>query len=841
MSRNARSRMGRAIKAAPSFSLDFTKGVLDPRLTFTRASGGTYIDSTGVMQTAASNAPRFDYDPVTLAIRGLLIEEARTNLVPVSRTGWGSAGATVTLSSAIGTDGVASTAAILAEVASSSQQTASNGSIAFTSGVVYTISALMKPGTLSRCQLTAGAVAFGTGQYANFSLTGAGSVLASAGVVSSGIRPAGNGFYHCWIVATATATASGGVVVNSINSDTATRSPIYAGNNASTLIVDHAQAEAGAFPTSIIPTSGAATTRAAEQCNAALGPWFNPSEGCVAVDMLTGPDGVESRFLAFDDGSATNRLVFQRINTNLLSGFGAGFASGWGLNTTGIGVRSGQGARHVVCGSYGTRTTSRLSSDGVLGNASAQVITSPGTMLTRMTVGHNIGSTQHNGHIRAVDYYPVALDPQTLRRLTSATESPSPRRINPDCSLHFLDGVLDSRVTFTRASSGTRINSAGVLVTETTNAPRFDYDPVTLACKGLLIEEARTNVVSSSSNSSTFSKVDVTTVQNVTGVDGVANSASTCTEGTAGSATCAPGSITAVAAGAQITGTVVLKRGNTDWARIILSDNSLVDGGNFWVNLATGQNGIFSARGAGTLLNISIKPMGGGWYACSPTVKPNASYTIPQVVVVSAAGDGNGARVNGATYLLHHFQVEAGSSPTSIIPTTGAAATRAGDTVLVTGASFSSVYNATQGTLAAEFIRTNGDSGSGSPGIFQADDGSSNNRVALRLNSRLANAASQGTVVVGGAVITNTGSVSSAIQGGVIRATMSYSAAGGNTNVAGGTPSPYTLTALPTACTQFAIGGGGGSLGATALSGHIRHIDYYRQALPADFITELSR
>ena len=29
--------------------------------------------------------------------------------------------------------------------------------------------------------------------------------------------------------------------------------------------------------------------------------------------------------------------------------------------------------------------------------------------------------------------------------------------------------------------------------------------------------------------------------------------------------------------------------------------------------------------------------------------------------------------------------------------------------------------------------------------------------------------------------------------------------------------------------------------GASVLNGHIRHIDYYRQALPADFITELSR
>jgi hypothetical protein len=60
--------------------------VLDPLITFTRASTATYFNSAGVMQTAATNAPRWDYDPVTLALRGLLIEEARTNVLLNSAT-----------------------------------------------------------------------------------------------------------------------------------------------------------------------------------------------------------------------------------------------------------------------------------------------------------------------------------------------------------------------------------------------------------------------------------------------------------------------------------------------------------------------------------------------------------------------------------------------------------------------------------------------------------------------------------------------------------------------------------------------------------------------------------
>ena len=66
----------------PGVSLDLsfmTPGTLDPRITFTRASTATYTDFNGVTQTAGVNAPRWDYTGG--ALRGLLIEEARTNVL----------------------------------------------------------------------------------------------------------------------------------------------------------------------------------------------------------------------------------------------------------------------------------------------------------------------------------------------------------------------------------------------------------------------------------------------------------------------------------------------------------------------------------------------------------------------------------------------------------------------------------------------------------------------------------------------------------------------------------------------------------------------------------------
>ena len=53
-------------------------------VTHTRASSATYVDGDGNIQTAADNVPRFDHDPVTGESLGLLVENARTNLVNYS-------------------------------------------------------------------------------------------------------------------------------------------------------------------------------------------------------------------------------------------------------------------------------------------------------------------------------------------------------------------------------------------------------------------------------------------------------------------------------------------------------------------------------------------------------------------------------------------------------------------------------------------------------------------------------------------------------------------------------------------------------------------------------------
>jgi hypothetical protein len=69
-------------RVLPRLALDFTTAALDPRVTFTRSGNtATVIDSTGVIVAVNADIPRFDFDPVTLACKGLLIEESKTNVL----------------------------------------------------------------------------------------------------------------------------------------------------------------------------------------------------------------------------------------------------------------------------------------------------------------------------------------------------------------------------------------------------------------------------------------------------------------------------------------------------------------------------------------------------------------------------------------------------------------------------------------------------------------------------------------------------------------------------------------------------------------------------------------
>lgn len=390
-------------------------------------------------------------------------------------------------------------------------------------------------------------------------------------------------------------------------------------------------------------------------------------------------------------------------------------------------------------------------------------------------------------------------------------------------SLNFLSGTLDPRITFTRASSATYFDSTGRMVTAGNNVARFDYDPVTLLSRGLLIEEQRTNLLLQSRDmtQAAWTKMDVTAARTQVGIDGVANSACLLTEGVTGtSATEQPGT---ASAGSTITASVVFKRGNTDWVRIIVSGSGLTDGANAWFNLGTGLKGSVTARGVGANNSSTMTSLGGGWYRCTVTSTPNGSYTDPRIFVCSANANASTTRSINSTYIVDAAQLEVGAFATSYIPTTTATATRAADSASMTGTNFSSWWNASAGTFVVE-----GDTLVVSPSLsafLSADNGTASERIQLR-GSPSASGYNL-NVVTGGAVVAGLNS-GTYVQGGVVKFSGAYAPNDFAEVVSGQPAQTDTSGAVPTP-TQMTLGSG---INSVALNGHIRSIRYYNTRLP---------
>lgn len=252
--------------------------------------------------------------------------------------------------------------------------------------------------------------------------------------------------------------------------------------------------------------------------------------------------------------------------------------------------------------------------------------------------------------------------------------------------------------TFTRASTATFIGSNGLIQSAAINTPRFDHDPVTLACKGLLIEESRTNLTTQSSNASVWTSANGTVTNNgsTTAPDGSSNGFLGGI-GTASLITLPTSSVTGLH-----TASVFLKRNNTDWVRVQVAQGSFAHAVNFWVNLATGAAGALSvAAGTPTSLSAQVTPFGDSWYRISITASyPATSYLT--LTIISATADNNTTRVSGSIYEIWGAQLEAGSFPTSYIPTTTTAAPRSADVCSITDADFTSFYNPSEGTVSLQ-------------------------------------------------------------------------------------------------------------------------------------------
>lgn len=406
----------------PTLLLDFANSkTVDPRITFTRASTATRINDKGLIETVASGAPRIDYDPVTLACKGLLIEESRTNLLTYSEqfdnAAWTKTRSSISANATTAPDGTV-TADKLVEDTTPSNSHYLYQSASVVTGTYYTYSVFIKVAERSNFAISFfnnNSAFIGATAYFNLS-TGVVTFM-DVGVYAANITNLGNGWYRVSATSLATATATGFVVSSLVVSGT---NMSYTGDGTSGIYIWGAQLEAGAFATSYIPTTSAQVTRAADVASmtgANFSSWYRQDEGTfVTSGSITFVGGsLYPASLSVDDNSSSNAMemsVWDAASDQLqFAGYASGVAQ-WAVS----GSAYTAGAQSLIAATYKVNDFVAAYS-GTLGSADTSGIV---PTVTQLRIGANRGGgSPRNGHISRITYYPQRLANATLQALST--------------------------------------------------------------------------------------------------------------------------------------------------------------------------------------------------------------------------------------------------------------------------------------------------------------------------------------------------------------------------------------------------------------------------------------
>jgi hypothetical protein len=431
-----RDPLWRRARAVPSLDLRFAdnKSLTDAvtgasLVTFTRASNGTYTDSAGVIQTAATDVPRFDHNPTTGESLGLLVEEQRANLLLRSEefgTTWTAPGlSAVTPNTTVAPNGV-TTADTLVETTGVSEVHRVSQTISVVSGTTYTLSVFAKQGSRQYIYL-------GFGPNATWNSTGAiGFFDLQNGTIGTLVNCTAtivaypNGWYRCTVTSTPTATNAGAIANIGISSNGTTQT--YTGDGSNAVILWGAQLEAGAFPTSYIPTVASTVTRAvdvADMTGTNFSSWYRQDEGSLFGQyVLRG--GNQGRFRIWDgNGAGFNSWD---IGPSATAGGVLGFTtrSNQGTNS---GPRSrgridgatnlGYVVKHAAAIAANDFACYTRSQSGDFNNNTGSAVPASGEYLPplvdRLTLANNLSASIT---ISRLSYYPVRLPDAQLQALT---------------------------------------------------------------------------------------------------------------------------------------------------------------------------------------------------------------------------------------------------------------------------------------------------------------------------------------------------------------------------------------------------------------------------------------
>ena len=621
----------------------------------------------------------------------------------------------------------------------------------------------------------------------------------SSSVTSSSIISVGNGWYRCQMSLAVSSGGSGprfvAAIVTSLTPTffTPTVPESYTGNGAGSLLIWGAQAELGSTATTYNPTTVKNLLGFSEAFDNAA--WTKTGASIVTGAQANPVNGLFNAQKLMED-TATS------IHRTFISG------------PTVIGTPYVFSAYFKAAG----RTLLNINvATGVVMNVTFDV--SAG-VVTNQTSGIGSITPVGNGWYRvAVSATAIATATPNFQILLVSTGTTTNYTGDGNSGVYIYGAQLSDS-----ASLDPYVPTPGAAPSSTAfYGPRFDFDPVTLQPRGLLVEEQRTNLLvrSEEFDNAAWAQVAVTVSANAA----VAPNGTTTADRVVPTATTAQHYVSTqfASAASTYTMTVYAKADGYNWIWFNATATGSPANDLCWFDVANGVTGTAQA-GATT----SIVSVGNGWYRC---VCSWTAFTVgsPVVWIAVASADNQsggftGDGVSGA--FIWGAQLEAGAFATSYIPTVASTVTRSADVATITGQNFAQWYGPTAGTFIAEVGRFSSVNSTATAAFLSATDNPASNDWILMFGDGLNTTAqyfNNGTTQASMPLspITSGGKMSFA-----------YALNDFAANVNGGAVSTDTSGTLSTDITVLRIGAFAAN--PTFLNGHIRSINFI-PARAADF------
>ena len=269
---------------------------------------------------------------------------------------------------------------------------------------------------------------------------------------------------------------------------------------------------------------------------------------------------------------------------------------------------------------------------------------------------------------------------------------------------------LDNRIAYKRTGPASYIDEFGKVVLVGDNTPRFDHDPTTRECKGLLIEEGKTNINQCSALQYKMTGWSSTRhgyerYESETAPDGSTNAMLTYPN--TGDNDVHYTYISS--AGSSLTGQRTISAWFKNLGTTIYYPQLRTFGRGGGVAHATfvltGDGTVSSAGSAKTGATITRYP--NGWYRCTLSWNDSTGHYGGGWVIGNHTSNELPSYVADANklkgFLMWGFQSEADHSVTSLIPTNGSTATRGLEYVSIEGDEHSDFWSTTEGTYLIDY------------------------------------------------------------------------------------------------------------------------------------------